>query len=239
MKFATSPRLIFLSFLIVVLCGFSARAHDSIDSEAREHYLSTLHKAEELTSDNSAVAARAKALYQIAITLDEIRDLFNQDIISHGRIMGLETSMLIKELSRAGYTLELSAKTGLYLSHLQYYREAMRLEPKALFGDHARYMLLKSHFYDSFSDDPMAPISQSKETLLEMLAIAENLLTAKDSAINAEEVRFILAIHYLQAIDQRIMAKDLGRKKFDNLLQELRKDYPQSLKPLTLEALAQ
>ncbi|MDA0831534.1 MAG: hypothetical protein O3A05_10170, partial [Proteobacteria bacterium] len=109
MKFATSPRLIFLSFLIVVLCGFSARAHDSIDSEAREHYLSTLHKAEELTSDNSAVAARAKALYQIAITLDEIRDLFNQDIISHGRIIGLETSMLIKELSRAGYTLELSA----------------------------------------------------------------------------------------------------------------------------------
>ena len=85
----------------------------------------------------------------------------------------------------------------------------------------------------------MAPISQSKETLLEMLAIAENLLTAKDSAINAEEVRFILAIHYLQAIDQRIMAEDLGRKKFDNLLQELRKDYPQSLKPLTLEALAQ
>ena len=47
MKFATSPRLIFLSFLIVVLCGFSARAHDSIDSEARENYLSKLHKAED------------------------------------------------------------------------------------------------------------------------------------------------------------------------------------------------
>jgi hypothetical protein len=153
--------------------------------------------------------------------------------------MGLESSMLIKELSRAGYTLELSAKTGLYLSHLQYYRVAIRLEPKAPFGDHARYMLLKSHFYDSFSDDPMVPISQSKETLFEMLEIAESLLTAKDPAISAEEVRFILAIHYLQAINERIMAKDQGRKKFDNLLQELRKDYPQSLKPLTLEALAQ
>ncbi len=238
MKFATSRLLICLPFLMLILCSFSAQAHNSIDSEARENYLSTLQEAEELTDDNSTVASRAKAQYQIAITLDKIRDLFNQDIISHGRIMGLESSMLIKELSRAGYTLELSAKTSLYLSHLQYYREAIRLEPKAAFGDHARYMLLKSHFYDSFSDDPMAPISQSKETLFEMLEIAESLLTAKDPAISAEEVRFILAIHYLQAIDERIMAKDQGRKKFDNLLQELRKDYPQSLKPLTLAALA-
>jgi hypothetical protein len=239
MKFATLRLLTCLYFLIFILCIFSARAHNSIDSEARENYLSTLHEAEKITNDNLTVTARAKAQYQIAITLDEIRDLFNQDIISHGRIMGLESSMLIKELSRAGYTLELSAKTGLYLSHLQYYRVAIRLEPKAPFGDHARYMLLKSHFYDSFSDDPMVPISQSKETLFEMLEIAESLLTAKDPAISAEEVRFILAIHYLQAINERIMAKDQGRKKFDNLLQELRKDYPQSLKPLTLEALAQ
>ncbi len=239
MKFATLRLLTCLYFLIFILCIFSARAHNSIDSEAREKYLSTLHEAEKITNDNLTVTARAKAQYQIAITLDEIRDLFNQDIISHGRIMGLESSMLIKELSRAGYTLELSAKTGLYLSHLQYYRVAIRLEPKAPFGDHARYMLLKSHFYDSFSDDPMVPISQSKETLFEMLEIAESLLTAKDPAISAEEVRFILAIHYLQAINERIMAKDQGRKKFDNLLQELRKDYPQSLKPLTLEALAQ
>jgi hypothetical protein len=85
----------------------------------------------------------------------------------------------------------------------------------------------------------MAPISQSKEVLSEMLAIAESLLAAKDPAISAEEVRFILAIHYLQGIDQNIIEKDQGRKKFNNILQGLRKDYPKSLKPLTLEALAQ
>lgn len=239
MKSAPSHLLACLSFLTFILCGFSAWAHNSINSESRENYFATLHEAEKIINDNSAVVAHAKAQYQIAITLDEIRDLYNQDIISHGRIMGLESSMLIKELRFAGYNLELSTRTGLYLAHLQYYREAIRLEPKAAFGDHARYMLLKSHFYDSFSDDPMAPISQSKEVLSEMLAIAESLLAAKDPAISAEEVRFILAIHYLQGIDQNIIEKDQGRKKFNNILQGLRKDYPQSLKPLTLEALAQ
>ena len=239
MKSAPSRLLACLSFLTFILYSFTAWAHNSIDINARENYLSTLHAAEKITKENPTVAAHAKAQYRIAVTLDEIRDLFNQDIISHGRIMGLDSSVLMKELSSAGYKLELSAETGLYLSHLRYYREAIRLEPKAPFGDHARYMLLKSHFYDSFNNDPMAPIAQPKEILLEMLAIAESLLDSKDPAINAEEVRFILAIHYLQAIDQNIMAKDQGRKKFDNILQELRKDYPKSLKPLTLEALAQ
>jgi hypothetical protein len=53
-----------------------------------------------------------------------------------------------------------------------------------------------------------------------------------------EEVKFILAIHYLQAIQQQVIGKDDGQKKFKKLLTELRKEYPQSLKPLTLEALS-
>jgi hypothetical protein len=51
-------------------------------------------------------------------------------------------------------------------------------------------------------------------------------------------VKFILAIHYLQAIQQQVIGKDDGQKKFKKLLTELRKEYPQSLKPLTLEALS-
>jgi len=51
-------------------------------------------------------------------------------------------------------------------------------------------------------------------------------------------VKFILAIHYLQAMQQQLISKDEGQKKFKKLLTELRKEYPQSLKPLTLEALS-
>jgi hypothetical protein len=99
-------------------------------------------------------------------------------------------------------------------------------------------LLLKNHFYDSFTDNPLAPISQSREELSELLDIGERLLKVKENNVNAEEVKFILAIHYLQAMQQQLIGKEEGQKKYKKLLAELRKDYPQSLKPLTLEALS-
>jgi hypothetical protein len=145
--------------------------------------------------------------------------------------------MLLNELVRVGYKLETSQKTGLYLSQLQYYREAIRLESRAPFIEHARYMLLESHFYDSFFDNPLAPISQTKETLSEMIALGEGLMKSRHTQVNQEEVRFILGIHYLQAIKQQQIDREQGLKKVRKLAQELRKDYPQSLKLVTLEAL--
>jgi len=74
--------------------------------------------------------------------------------------------------------------------------------------------------------------------LNELLDIGERLLKVKENNVNAEEVKFILAIHYLQAMQQQLISKEEGQKKYKKLLAELRKDYPQSLKPLTLEALS-
>ena len=237
----TTLRSFFLSS-VVVISAFTTQivvAHDSINSEARKNYMAKLQDLHTVLNSKEPASARAKAQYQIATTVDEIRDLFNQDMISHGIVKGLETSLLLNELSRTPDKLEASPKTGLYLSHLKSYREAIKLDPKAPFVEHARFMLLKSHFYDSFSDNPLAPFSQSKEELIEMIGIGEGLLKSKNTLVNAEEVRFILGIHYLQAINQQVLPKDDGQKKFKKMVQELQKDFPQSLKLLTLEALAQ
>jgi len=237
----TTLRSFFLSS-VVVISAFTTQmvvAHDSINSEARKNYMAKLQDLHTVLNSKEPASARAKAQYQIATTVDEIRDLFNQDMISHGIVKGLETSLLLNELSRTPDKLEASPKTGLYLSHLKSYREAIKLDPKAPFVEHARFMLLKSHFYDSFSDNPLAPFSQSKEELIEMIGIGEGLLKSKNTLVNAEEVCFILGIHYLQAINQQVMPKDDGQKKFKKMVQELQKDFPQSLKLLTLEALAQ
>jgi len=223
---------------VVVLTPMLVCAHDSINGEARKNYLSRLQEMHATLIGSSAASVRAKSLYQIALTLDEIRELFNQDIISHGIVKGLETSLLLTELSRSD-KLEASSKTGLYLSHLQKYREAIRLDPRAPYMDHARYMLLKSHFYDSFSDNPLKPFSQTKEELSDMISLGEGLLKSKNPQISAEELRFILGIHYLQAISEQIISHDEAHKKLKKLVQELHKDYPQSLKLLTLESLMQ
>lgn len=214
-----------------------ALAHDSIDAESRKNYVSKLQDLQTHTSAATPAAVRAKSLFEIGLVLDEIRELFNQDITSHGSVRGFETAMLLNELVRLGYKLETFQKTGLYLSQLQYYREAVRLETRAPYTNHARYMLLKNHFYDSFFDNPLAPISQTKETLAEMIALGEGLTKSKHPQVNEEEVRFILGVHYLQAIKQQQIDKEDGLKKVRKLVQALHKDTPQSLKLLTLEAL--
>ena len=223
----------------VLLAGFavgSVQAHDSINAEARKNYITKIQELQASSAATSPASVRAKSLYQLGVTLDEIRDLFNQDMISHGIVKGLETSLLLNELTRIGSILEASPKTGLYLSQLQHYRESIRLDPRAPYIDHARYMLLKSHFYDSFSDNPLVPFSQTKETLAEMIGIGEGLLKSKHAQIDGEELRFVLGIHYLQAIKQQ-GDKEETLKKLKKLVQEMHKDYPQSLKLLTLESL--
>jgi hypothetical protein len=230
-------RVLAVGLCAAVLFTNSALAHDSITPEARKSYVAKLQELQSQTSATTPTAVRAKSLYEMGLTLDEIRELFNQDIASHGSVRGFETSMLFNELVRAGYKLETSKNTGLYFSQLQYYREAIRLESRAPIMEHARYMLLESHFYDSFFDNPLAPISQTKETLSEMIAIGESLMKSRHPQVKQEEVRFILGIHYLQAIKQQQIDREQGLKKVKKLAQELRKDYPQSLKLVTLEAL--
>ena len=113
----------------------------------------------------------------------------------------------------------------------------MSLHPKAGYATLAAYRLFKNQFYDSFTDNPLKPLSQSREELTKLLHIGEALLKSKDPIVNQEEVQFIQAIHTLQAIDQQLLSPAEGLKKFKQLLTQLRSQYPQSLKPLTLEAL--
>jgi len=113
--------------LVLALC-MNGWAHESITTEARKNYLIKLQEGSKVLSANPSVPVKAKTLYQIGATLEEIRDLFNQDIISHGAVKGLESNLLLTELARADFKLEMSPKIGLYLSQLHYYREAIKLD---------------------------------------------------------------------------------------------------------------
>jgi hypothetical protein len=222
---------------LAVLCSVSAWAHDSITTETRQRFMQTLQQTKTVTTSSASSVDKAKAHFDIATTLDSIRELFNEDIQSHGAVNGLESTALLGELSRAGLALVKSEKIGLYLSPLQHYRFALALDPKSVYATEAKYRLFKNQFYDSFTDNPLKPLSQSREELATLLQIGETLLQSKAAVVNQEEVKFILAIHTLQAIDQQLISAAEGRKKFKQLMVELRTTYPQSLKPLTLDAL--
>ena len=222
---------------LAVLCGGSAWAHDSITTETRQRFMQTLLQTQTVTTSSASSVDKAKAHFQIATTLDSIRDLFNEDIQSHGAVNGLESTALLGELTRAGFALVKSEKIGLYLSPLQHYRLALAMDPKSVHATEAKYRLFKNQFYDSFTDNPLKPLTQTRDELIQLLQIGETLLKAKHPVVKQEEVHFIQAIHMLQAIDQQLLSATEGRKKFKQLLAELRLNYPHSLKVLTLEAL--
>jgi hypothetical protein len=222
---------------LIALMPAPAWSHDAISSEARKAYVAKLDELQRGAASGSP-AARAAALIETGKLLDEIRSLLNEDIISHGKIQGLETTMLVSQLNATPYKFQQSPQTRLILADLRPWREALTLEPKGAQAALARYRVLKNHFYDSFVDNPLKPIQQSKETLLDMIGFGEGLLNAKHAEVDSEEVHFILAIHYLQAAESGAVPKAKCQQRVQELVRRFRSSWPNSLKLATLDALA-
>ena len=224
--------------LALLLSVMSVQAHDAISADARKAYLSRLDELARTVQGDASAAVRAAAWLETGKTLDEIRALLDEDIISHGKTQGLETSVLVNMLNASVHKLQLSPQTRLYLSDPRPYREALALDPRGKQASLARFLLFKYHFYDSFVDQPLKPIKQSKETLIEMIGFGEGLLSLHDPAIDSEEVHFILGIHYLQALDSGALPKAKCQARVAELLKKFRSQWPSSLKLATFEALA-
>ena len=221
-----------------LLFSVGAFAHDAISAEARKATLARLDELRRTSATASAPAERATALIEIGKTLDGVRVLLNEDIISHGKTQGLETLMLVNQLNASPHKLQLSPQTRFYLSDPHYYRDALTLDSRGKQALFARFMLLKNHFYDSFVDNPLKPVKESKEALLEMITLGESLIVAKDAAVDTEEVHFILAIQYLKAAESGALPKAKCQSRYAELQKKFKSQWPDSLKLLTLEALS-
>ncbi len=214
------------------------QAHDAISADARKAYFSRLDELTKTAQGNAAATIRANAWLEMGKTLDEIRALLNEDIVSHGKTQGLETSVLVNMLNASVHKLQLSPQTKLYLSDPRPYREALALDPRGKQAALARFLLFKHHFYDSFVDHPLKPLKQSKSELLAMISLGESLLTVRDPAIDSEEVHFILGIHYLQALETGAVPKAKCQARVAEIQKKFRSQWPASLKLATLEALS-
>ena len=224
--------------IVVLGCSTSVHAHDAISADARMAYLSRLDELARTAQSNAPAPVRANAWLETGKTLDEIRALLNEDIVSHGKTQGLETSVLVSMLNASIHKLQISPQTRLYLSNLRPYREALALDPRSKAAPVARFLLFKHHFYDSFVDHPLKPLAQSKESLLEMIGFGESLVSVRDPAIDSEEVHFILGIHYLQALESGALPKAKCQSRVAEIQKKFRSQWPASLKLATLEALS-
>lgn len=214
-------------------------AHDLITAESAEHFLAQIRHEQDVLGSQSPPQARAQASVALGKLLDEIRDLLNRDIASHGQPQGLATLYLIQALHGQGIDLQRSPRLGRYPANLAFYRSALQLDPHGPASAEARLQLLRGHFYDSFEQDPLRPREQSWPQLREQIEHAQALLQQTLPEPGREEAHFILAVHYLQAAATAGQAavRSAYAQRARTAIAQFKARYPDSLRVAALDVL--
>ena len=218
-------------FLVMLLITSSACAHDLITAEAAERYLGVA--AQWHTQSTSALVAseRAEAHVRIGAMLDEIRELLNRDVATHGKVQGLASNYLVAELAQLGTPLAYSDSRQIFLANSEHYRTALEIGFTGPLEREAKLRLLRGDFYDSFDYDPLQS-AQTWEQLLEQATLAEDLASNTVSEPDREEVRFIAAFTYARAAKFAPDAKTAARFRTRAMASAMafEREYPDSMR---------
>lgn len=227
--------------LLLLWLALPAGAHESIDAQSAERFLAEVDRSLVSIRSKEAASARAQANLALGRNLDDIRELLNRDIASHGKPQGLATLYLIKSLQERGIALQPDARTQRIPARQAEYREVLRLDPGGLAAKDARYRLLQGYFYDSFDADPLAPRAQDWARLQAQIELGESYLAAGAPEANGEEAQFIVTIHYLQAAQSAADAATRARfaDKASRAIQGFKTRHPDSMRLPALEALSE
>jgi len=224
---------------LTLLGGAAGYAHDLITAEAAERYLAQAQDNRRVIQSRAPALQRAQAHYVLGSMLDEIRDLLNRDIATHGKVQGLPTEYLVAALAANGTPLATLPGSSRFPANLEHYRESLRLAPDGPSAGDASFRLLQGFFYDSFTDDPLAPHAQTPAQLRQQIELCERFLQRYPAHAGREEAEFILSVHYLQAARS---AADAGTRtryaqRARDALLKFRERYPESMRVAAVDVL--
>jgi hypothetical protein len=224
---------------VAALAPGAGFAHDLITADAAERYLATAGQHGKVIRSHAPVAQLAEAHYALGAMLDEIRDLLNRDIATHGKVQGLPSEYLVAALATAGTPLATTPGTLRFPANLDHYRESLRLAPAGLGAADASFRLLQGWFYDSFDDDPLAPRAQTWTQLQRQIRTGEQFLQRYPAHSGREEAEFIVAVHYLQGARAAPSAAERARhaQRARDALTAFRQRYPESMRVAAVEVL--
>jgi hypothetical protein len=237
----TDPMFQLLLLTLLLCCASLAHAHDLITAESAERYLAEAHQRLDTVRSRQPASQRADAATRLGRMLDEIRDLLNRDLEAHGRVQGLSTEYLVRELKTKGLSLEISPALGRFPANVSWYREALRLSPEGPHAADASFSWLQGEFYDSFDADPLRPRHTSWTGLQEQIALGERTVKLAPQHPESEEAKFILAVLYTRAVrlapDRKTSEQYAGRARAS--IAEFQTRYPESLRVAALPILLQ
>lgn len=224
---------------LALLGAGATRAHDLITAEAAERYLAQAQEQRRIIESRAPAPERAEAHYALGAMLDEIRDLLNRDVATHGNVQGLPSEYLVAALAAGGTPLATLGGSARFPANLQHYRESLRLAPGGPRAADASFRLLQGFFYDSFSDDPLAPHAQTPAQLREQIQLGERFVQQYPAHAGREEAEFILAVHYLQAARSatQTQARTRYAQRARDALLGFRERYPDSMRVAAVDVL--
>lgn len=227
------------TFAGLLALGGGATAHDLITAESAQRYLERAQVELNVIRSQAGPARQAQANLALGRMLDEIGELLNRDIASHGEVQGLASNHLVAELRRIGAPL--ASANGRFVAHLAYYRRALELAPVGAPAADARFRLLRGYFYDSFADDPLQPRNQTWAMLQAQISLGEELLQQHPQYPEREEAEFILAVHYMQAAHTAPEpgARSAHAARAAAAAAAFRGRYPQSMRVVAIDVLAE
>ena len=228
-----------LAALFFLLWMSTAPAHESVTADAVKTWLARAEALQKKLASNPAREPAAQASLELGILLDDISELFNSDIESHGRVQGLASTVLMGELTARGLALAFSDRTHRFATQTRYYQDALEWTPTGPGAAEAAFRLVKAHFYESFDADPLQSAGQTPARLAEQMRLAETWRHRVSGAERQQEMLFILAIHTMQAAGVARAGRERAglEQKAGGLVEEFLKNYPDSLRATTLTAL--
>jgi hypothetical protein len=220
-----------------------AGAHDLITAESAQRYLAQADAQLDIVASRQAPRTRAQSSYALGRMLDEICELLNLDLAAHGKLQGLATEYLVRELQAREVNLAVSPALRRFPANVAYYREALRLSPDGPSAGEAMLHWLRGHFYDSFRDDPLQPLEQSFAVTEQQIGLGERFLARYPAHPGREEAQFIVLVHLVRAA--RTAPEDHARRMYRSRAREAAREfsarYADSMRaaavPVLLEAL--
>lgn len=237
--------LLLLAFAISIAslvgaCGDSL-AHELITPDAADRYISQANKFAATIKAKDAPATRADAMVSLARMLDDIKELLNRDLASHGRIQGLPSQLLVDRLRQVGHPLVWSEALGRFGAPVDLYKTAFDLDQKGKRAHEALAGMLFGNFYDSFRDDPLKPILADGAQLQPLIEAGERLVKEYPRDPSTEEARFVTAILQIRAARAGVGDRRVRSARAREMMTQFQRDYPDSLRsaaiPVFLDAL--
>jgi hypothetical protein len=185
--------------LFPALGAVTLAAHETIDVERANALVAAADEAVARTKKAAGAAVGGETRFALGMVLVEATDILNRDLAAHSGRLTVNAELMLKALVQRDLAPRLDDAIGRYRVPRTPLEEAVRLSPQAPYAPHARFVLLKAGFYESFVLDPFELLGIGFDDLEHQIAEAEALATALSSADDTEEASFIHAIDLARA----------------------------------------